>query len=128
MATEPVHCHQPVTNPCLSLQIDLLITISNPKAAQMARGFCCGQVLFKSAAAAASEGGAALFYPHSYLFGFLKRRAELVAKAAGRSGEAGLDGVAARIRAEALCCAGGGCAHILRSYRCGGYRVASMVR
>lgn len=67
--------------------------------------------------AAASRGGAALFYPHSYLFGFLKRRADLAAEAGRRSGNAPLDGVEARARTEALRCAGGGCADTLRAYR-----------
>ena len=79
------------------------------------------QVLFRGAVAvssADSADSAALFYPHSYLFGFLKRKAEVMAAASNKGGTAGMDELAQSMRADALRCAGGGCARVLRSYRC----------
>lgn len=75
------------------------------------------QVLFRDAAAAGDASGASLFYPHSYLFGFLKRKAEVIAEVSKWAGTAGLDERAIFLRAEALTCAGSGCARILRRYR-----------
>ena len=78
------------------------------------------QVLFRSTAAASSVGCAALFYPQSYLFGFLKRRASLGAGVGGTSDAPELSDVSERSQRAALQCAGGGCASILRTYRYGG--------
>ena len=77
------------------------------------------QVLFRWAIAAAGEEAPhKLFYPHSYLFGYLQRKAAFATiEAKRREDSALLDARIAQLITAALYCANHGCGRVLRDYR-----------
>jgi len=81
--------------------------------------FCDLQALFQAAVnAAAQTAKPLLWYPYAWLFGYLKGKAELLSEAAAAHNNALLDMQSERWRVAALSVACGGCADVLRSYRC----------
>ena len=76
------------------------------------------QALFQAAAADASKNGQhVLWYPHAWLFGYMKSKAELLSEAAAADPNPLLESKSEQLRMAALEVARCSCAIVLRSYR-----------